>query len=591
VVVNSKEFHNVTEFKRGHRAVIDAIKHEFVTGILYTVFITGFILGFITGIVTELKGAMFYGGLIGAFGGAFATPIHSIMRDNEETEFDIDSVRLFALKLLAFILASGVLGVSGNTSIGAAMGAIGAAFVGSLIAGALSRKAIKSMIANATIFAISLGALVGTAITAIGGTVPGTISGAITAGAVAITFDNLEATFRTALATGMFSGTVKTVAGVIMTIPREDVYAIAVAPIIGAILNNYYNNNIIMLGNGSVFGAAVAGTAFYIKHPNITNPKRILYSIMIFLIAFYARVINSVFSIGITGAMGGLVFAAVISRAFIHPPNNPFKYRTIFAAIAASCAAAGVISFFLFVYIIRLFTHSIDFPAPVGRTVLVATIGAAIGGFLLVAVENMGGLRLEIVDGVVTRPNYQLIVLIKRRFNVSSTTTIIIIFLGTVGFFVSSIILFLEFIMRAKLTGVTIGAIFGATTAIASGAITTVAMAIIKNISAPVITKMCTTQEIKTIIIITTLSAFIGGICGGYFTSSIVAGILISIAFPVVTMVTYTAPLYAERRHRYKRLNWVPLVRVMNRFGIELRNLTSEETQDNWIRYKIAKVQ
>jgi hypothetical protein len=79
----------------------------------------------------------------------------------------------------------------------------------------------------------------------------------------------------------------------------------------------------------------------------------------------------------------------------------------------------------------------------------------------------------------------------------------------------------------------------------------TVAMAIIKNITVPVITKMCTDQEITTIIVIATVSAFIGGVCRGYFTSSIVAGILVALAFPVVTMVMvmYTAPLHAERIH------------------------------------------
>ena len=98
VVVNSKaQFHNITEFKRGRRAIIDDIKYEFVTGILYTVFFVGFITGLITGIIVGLMGAnqMLYGSLAGAIGGAIAVPIHSVIRDDEETK---SSVRLLAVQ-------------------------------------------------------------------------------------------------------------------------------------------------------------------------------------------------------------------------------------------------------------------------------------------------------------------------------------------------------------------------------------------------------------------------------------------------------------------------------------------------------------
>jgi hypothetical protein len=595
VIVNSKaQFCNITEFKRGHRAVIDAIKHKFVTGVLYTVFVTAW-LTFITEIGAGQKDAIFYGSLYGAL-----AAIHSTMRDEEEAEFDNTINRLLAVKLFAILLASGVIGASGNASVGAAMGAIGAAFVGSLIAGALSRKAIKS-IANATIFAISLGALVGTAIAAIVGTVPGTISGAITAGVVAITFDNLEATFRTALATGMFSETVKTVAGVIMALPREEAYAIVVATILGVILINSLNYyNIIMLGNGAIFGApmgAVFATAFYLKYPNVMDPIRIFYLI---LITSMVRLgINLVFGEdNIITVMSRLLFAALFH---IFLPGTPlFNLFIILAAI-------GVMFFFLPMYIIGLFTHIVDFLAPVGITVLIAVTGAAIGGYLLAVVVNMAGLR---VNGAFTRLNDQSIAAVRRilrSFNISIIlgaiavrrflrTIDVSIILGAVGAVVgTSIAFFIELNTGEMLTGVIMTVILGATTAIPSGAIATVAMAIIMNITIPVITncKMCTDQEIKKIIAITTVSAFIGVICGAYFefTSSIVAGGLVALAFPVVTVVIYTASLYAERRHRFKRVNWVPLVRVMNRIGIEWRNLVSEETQNNWIRYKVAKVQ
>ena len=271
VIVNSKtQFCNITEFKRGRRAVIDAIKHEFITGILYIVFITGFMFGLITGIIAGLKGAnqMLYSSLVGAIGGAIAAPFHSIIRDNEVTDFDseLELYRLLTVRFLAIVLASGLIGASSNASIGAVVGVIGMAFIGSLIAGVLSRNAIKS-IANATIFAISLGGLVGMAVGAVGGTVPGIILGVITAGVVATTVDNyLEATFRTVLTTGTFSETIKTITGVITALPREDAYGLVIGTILGAILNNALNYY--MLGNGAVFGAAVGAviaTAMYIK--------------------------------------------------------------------------------------------------------------------------------------------------------------------------------------------------------------------------------------------------------------------------------------------------------------------------------------
>lgn len=584
VVINSKaQFRNITEFKRGRHAVIDAIKYEFVTGILYTIFFVGFITGLITGIITGLMGAnqMLCGSLAGAIGGAITVPIHSVIRDDEETK---SSVRLLAMRQFAVILASGLIGASGIASIGVAMGAIGAAFIGSLIAGVLSRKTMKST-TNATIFAISLGGLVGMAIGAVGGTVPGTISSAITAGIVAITFDNLKATFRIILTTGTFSEMIKTVTpGVIMALPREDPYSagIVIGTILGAILNNFLNYYNIMLGNGAAFRAAISigvviATAMHIKHPKDVDPTKIFNSIIIFLTTFNLQVINLVLGDGATVAMCGLIAAAIISIAIILPNNplfDPFRYKTIFAAIAVYCAAIVVMSAFLPIYIISIifFTNRVDFPT---QTVLVAITGAALGGYLLATLVNVVGLRF--IDGAVTRINDQSIALVRRilkKFDVS-------IILGAEGavFGIASAF--------AIVREVAMAAIMGATMGIASGAFATVAMAIIRNITVPAITKMCTTQEIKTIIAITTASAFIGGVCGGYFTSSVVAGILVALAFPVVTMVMYTAPVYAERRHQFKRVNRVSLIRVMNKFGIELRNLTSEETQNNWIRYKI----
>ena len=146
-----------------------------------------------------------------------------------------------------------------------------------------------------------------------------------------------------------------------------------------------------------------------------------------------------------------------------------------------------------------------------------------------------------------------------RRFNDQSVAAIrgilrrIDIILGAIGAISGTGIAFVvEFIAGEKLGGVAKGAVLGATTGIASGAIAAIAVAIIRNITVPAITKMCTDREIKVIIVNATIGAFIGGVFGGYFTSNIVAGSLVALTFPTVTTVMHTAPLYAERRHRFK---------------------------------------
>ena len=584
VAVNSKaKFRNITEFKPGHRAVADDVKHKFITGILYTLLITGFVIGLIAGVVAGLKDAnqLFYSSLAGAIAGAFTAPIHiySIIKDDEEVNSDIDSIRLFSVRLLAVILASGLIGAISNTNSWATMGAIGGSFVGILIARVSNRAVNFKYIAKVTVFAISLGALVGTGIGAAGGTIPGTISGAITAGVVAIVFNDLEAFFRTVFMTETFGEMVKIVVGIIMILPREDINAIVIGVIIGAIMNN----SPIVLGHGALFGAvagAIFATANYIKRPNISYPTRFLYSIICL------RYIKNVFGIGASGAVGGLMFAAFIGILLAHRPGNPlfdvFRYKIIFAAIAGLCAGAGVLAYFLPTYIISLICAlKVSFPELVGRPVIVAIAGAAAGGYLLAAVVNTAGLR--VIDRVSTRFINRTISAIRgilRTINVS-------IFLGAIGAIFGTISAgTVELIAGEKLTGAITGAILGAITGIASGVITIIAMAIVRNITVPAITKMSTDREIE---IIVTIGGFIGGVFGGHFTSNIVAGSLVALTFPIVTTVIYTAPLYIERRHRFKRVKRISVINIMKTFGIELRYLTNQETQNSWLLYKIPK--
>lgn len=583
VAVNSKtKFRNITEFKPGRRAVGDDVKHKFITGILHTLLIAGFVIGLITGVVAGLKDAnqMFYSCLAGAIAGAFAAPIHifSIIKDDEEVKFDIDSIRLFSVRLLAVILASGLIGAISNTNSWATMGAIGGSFVGILIARVSNRAISFKYIAKVTFFAIALGALVGTGIGAAGGTIPGTISGAITAGMVAIAFDDLEAFFRTVFMTETFGEMVKIVVGIIMILPRDDINAIVVGVIIGAIMNN----SSIVLGHGALFGAvtgAIFATANYIKRPNISYPTRFLISIACL------RYIKNVFGIGASGAVGGLMLVAFIGILLAQHPGNPpfnvFRYKTILAAIAGLCASAGVLAYLLPTYIISLICAlKVSFPELVGRPVIIAIAGAAVGEYLLAAVVN------TVIDRVSTRFINRTISAIHGILR----TVYVSIFLGAIGAVSGTISAgTIELIAGEKLTGAVMGAILGAITGTASGAITIIAMAIVRNITVPAITKMSTDQETQIIIVIATIGGFIGGVFGGHFTSNIVAGSLVALTFPIVTTVIYTLPLYIERRHRFKRVKRISLINIMKTFGTELRYLTNQETQNSWLLYKIPK--
>ena len=150
-----------------------------------------------------------------------------------------------------------------------------------------------------------------------------------------------------------------------MTIPREDINAITIGTIVGVILYNFAT----VFGNGPLFEAIIGALYTTANYINITDSAKDFLSVMFFFIAFFLQVINIAFGTGAAGAIGGLIFAALISTAFIHPPDNPFfnpfQYKPIFAAIAGICAGGGVLTVFFPGYLIRLFTHSEEFPLSV----------------------------------------------------------------------------------------------------------------------------------------------------------------------------------------------------------------------------------
>ena len=206
-------------------------------------------------------------------------------------------------------------------------------------------------------------------------------------------------------------------AGIIRTIPKEDINAATIGTIVGVILYNFAA----FLGNAPLFGAIVGAlsvTAHYIKHPYITDAQKAFISVEIFSVVFIIRVTNMALGIGAAGATGGLIIVALISMALIHSrtPNDPFfdpfRYRPIFAAIAGICAGVGILTVFSTIYIVGFFTQKVEFPVSVGRSdITVAIAGAAIGGYILAMIMNVLGIRF--VDGAYRRFNDQSVAAIR----------------------------------------------------------------------------------------------------------------------------------------------------------------------------------
>ena len=123
----------------------------------------------------------------------------------------------------------------------------------------------------------------------------------------------------------------------------------------------------------------------------------------------------------------------------------------------------------------------------------------------------MVGIRL--VDGAFRRFNDQSIAAVRGILRRTTDASIIV---GAVGAILGSIAAFIaELIAGEKLGGVAKGVVLGTITGIASGAIAAIAVAIVRNITVPAITKMSTDHEIKTLIVISIMGAFVGGIFGG----------------------------------------------------------------------------
>ena len=302
--------------KLGH-----VIKHQLVTGILYAGFIIGLIAGFNSGLVAGLVGAdnvsqTITGGIGGAIAGTLAVAI-CIYGAGEDRDpmFNIgliNDVRYLAMILFVIFLSPGVIELVTKVNITASVGAVGGAFAGSHIVG-ISVKDFR----RDTVLAIALGALMGTAIGATGGTsIIGIISGAITAGAIVVWSDYLQIVYlKVVVTTGTFSEAIK---DVLMTVEREDMKAAIIGVLIGGIFTYQTTNN------GAVIGA-VAGAIALNTIWNVGGHDEMPYTIITVVasIFVYFRYSGIVLDEGVTGAVIGILTAGCLSLNRHWHPDNP----------------------------------------------------------------------------------------------------------------------------------------------------------------------------------------------------------------------------------------------------------------------------
>ena len=602
ISVNSNAYFSHVTGTKVHHHAITIVKRKLVAGILYAGLIAGFVAGIIAGLVAGLVSGkdlnqVVAGSLAGAVAGVFTVTVYSARGSDIG---DINSVRFFAVRFFVIVLSLGVIGAVRKANSGAAIGAIGGAFVGSLIAG-VANKAIKS-IAKATVFAIAIGALVGTAIGAAGETVLGTISGAITAGTVAVAFDNLEAFVKTVFTTGIFGKAVKSVAGIIMAIPwisRDDMKAVIIGTFIGVIISP--------ISSGAVIGAVAVALInrashetmdswifAFLKDINPTNVLTVVTTISLFLCLNYGSI---VFNEGVSGAVGGVFIAGCFGMLVAQPADNPaiaaFRHRAIFAAFAG--VLGGGCATILKAPIIRSFSFGDAIPEPVVRsiitTIIIAIIGAAGGGYLLAVVVNIAGDRL--VVGAVTRFTERMIQIIAVIGEIGRALARAVdqaIILGAIGAIFGAFLgLGTDELVSGRLAGTCWGGIFGAITGTAGGAVV-VATTAIRSIAIPIVVKF-SAKDIKAIIVISAIGGFFGGVVGGCFMSSMVTGGLIGLAFSIGTAAILIIALCIARRHHVTviQTNLIPLMKFVNKFGTVIGLYTFQGGLNNWVQYKIAK--
>ena len=595
---SNAHLHCATEAKGGHH-VVKLVKRTLISGILYVGLLAGLIVGFIIGLAAGLIGGeesediiyqMIAAGLAGAAAGVLTVAACVAGErdiDVRITAFGINSIESFALRIFVIVVVPVVVEVVAKADLGAAVGGISGAFIGNLIA--RSNKALKS-IAKATLFAIALGAIIGTAIGAVGGTIPGIISGAITAGMVTATFDNLEVILKTVLSVGTYSKGFKVVGGIIMTIGMK---FIVLGTFIGVILKSTNS----MPWSGAVIGAITGSIACRVSFENsddwsfaflrqFTN-----YTVQVFVILMISFIrlclsgIIILFSEGVYAAANGVIIAASLGVLVSVTQHNRaiFRYRARFAAISG---AFGVLYYAMSLLnkpnlnnfsLIEAAASNLEYYD--NRSLIVAAVGGAIGGYLVAAVMN---------TVAIIRFTQAVILLI----SVMGRALIYIIrldqptVLGTIGTTIGAYLGFItDSIVRGRLEGATWGAVFGAITGTAGGVLAVVVTIVIKKMVIPTIT-LSPGREIKAGIVITAIGGLIGGVIGGHFTSSVEAGGLIGLAFSIAVAASIITAMYIARRHHFKQVILVPLTDIVSNFGTVI---VRQESQNDWIQYRITK--
>ena len=280
----------------------------------------------------------------------------------------------------------------------------------------------------------------------------------------------------------------------------------------------------------------------------------------------------------IIAALLGLIVALTLGSCDV------FHYKAMFAVFAG--AFGGLYDIYLLYKDINgTFSHEavasiLEYAMLDNRSLIVAVVGGAVGGYLVAAVMNTIP-NIKFTQAVIHK--IAAIDAIGRALIIRFKQSTVV--LGTIGVVIGAYFGFIADIMvRGRLEGATLGAVMGAITGTISEVLAVIVTIVTKRMVIPTIT-LSLGREIKAGVVITAIAigGIIGGIVGSHFTSNVVASGLTGLIFSIVNAAI--AVVYIARQHHFKRIILVPLTDIVNNFGAVIR----QGSLNNWMQYRITK--
>ena len=274
--------------------------------------------------------------------------------------------------------------------------------------------------------------------------------------------------------------------------------------------------------------------------------------------------------------MAGIIAAGSLSSGLFQLPpefdclNVGFGNRAIFAVQAG--VFGGIYTMLL--NIPNINTSTI---IPIVRPIIIATIGAAVGGYLATIAVKMARERVRLVGDVTSNRLVNQAIEIGRASARAVDQAIILGAIGAIGGAPFGI--FADRLARRRLAEAAGGAILGAITGTASVIVTVIIVSLFT---------LSTSRETKAMIMITAVGGFIGCIIGGHFTLNIVTSSLVGLTLSIATAAFLTAVFYKTRQHCFIQIPGILLKDVVSKFGrTDYYWGWYPQSQNNWVQFRV----